>query len=180
MVARARAAQTQVALNLERFDQSARLSRQAIDQAARFSAPVNCALEEANRRTEVAESDARDAVRRARDVAAHAVAASQMDANTRVHEANEAARCAAIQAENTTAKAQAQMQLATADSLQSQLRCQEVAARAVESEKKVDAVRQTAEKEVAFVKQQAEGLVQSQTGIIFREAEQAVQIERSN
>ena len=111
MVAKARAAQTQVALDLERFDQSARLTRQAIDMpsplgtpiqhghpAARFSAPVNRALAEANKRAEVAESSARDTVRRARDVAAHAVAASQMDANARVKEANEAARSAAIQA----------------------------------------------------------------------------------
>ena len=110
MDAKARAEQTQVALELERFGRSARLSRQAIDmpwplgtpiqhgnQAARFSAPVNCALEEANRRVQAAEEGARDTVRRARNVAVNAGAASQMDANERVHEANEAARCAVIQ-----------------------------------------------------------------------------------
>ena len=47
---------------------------------------------------QVAEEGARDRVRRARNVAVDAVAASQIDANARVHEANEAARCAVIQA----------------------------------------------------------------------------------
>ena len=111
VVAKACAAQMQVVLDLEHFDRSARVTRQAIDMpsplgtpiqhghpAARFSAPVNCALEEANRRAEAAEESARHTVHRARSVAVNAVAASQIDANARVQEANEAARCAAIQA----------------------------------------------------------------------------------
>ena len=111
----------QVALDLEHFDRSARMTRQAIHmpsplgtpmqhgtgiairvpphhQAARFTAPVNIALEEANRRAEAAEESARETVQRARHVAVNAVAASQMDANARVQAANEAARSAAIQA----------------------------------------------------------------------------------
>ena len=105
------AAQTQVALDLEHFDRSARLSRQTVDmpsplgtpiqlgnQAARFSAPVNSAFEEANRRVKTAEDGALDMVRHARTIAVNAVAASQIDANARVQEANEAARCASIQA----------------------------------------------------------------------------------
>ena len=71
---------------------------QSPHQAAPDLAPVVTAMADANKRVEAAEASARQVVHHAREVAVHAVAASQIEANERVQEANEAARSAVIQA----------------------------------------------------------------------------------
>ena len=109
-------AQMQVALDLEQFDRAARMTRQEVRlptpagfpieyQAAACSAPVSHALQQAHKRADEAEHAATEVIKRARETAVHAVAASQIDANARVQQAasqvqhaNEQARQATIQA----------------------------------------------------------------------------------
>ena len=124
VVARAFQSQMQVALDVEHFDRSATGSMPSAiavarsrspPQAAPDLAPVVTAMADANKRAEAAEASAKQVVHRVREVAVHAVAASQIEANERVQEANEAARSAVIQAESTTVAAQAQVQIAAAE-----------------------------------------------------------------
>ena len=59
-------------------------------QAAAVAAPLQQAINEANLRAAQAETDAKNIVSRAREMAVHAVAASQIDANARVLQAEQA------------------------------------------------------------------------------------------
>jgi hypothetical protein len=97
----------QVALDVEHFDRAsngdmpsttAMAQCRSPHQAAPDLAPVVTAMADANKRVEAAEASAKQVVHRVREVAVHAVAASQIEANERVQEANEAARSAVIQA----------------------------------------------------------------------------------
>jgi hypothetical protein len=71
------------------------------------------------------------------------------------------------------------VKLAAAETEKVKAQCEQVAARAVEAEKNAEIARQTAEQQVAMVKQHAEVTVNAQQSQIYHKAEEAVLIERN-